>query len=231
MRARMQIVLLLCCLVLFTGCSGNKKALNPDDFSQLFINAVIYGQNVEEFEEVYKDVDSFYRLNEQSKVDLKKDLMEPYAGSTEQLSNDDIELVYSTLIKSVQEKTHCIVKSIEEYDDGSITVTYDAYGLDSVALSKLMLADLTKKMTDNPAIINQQDLLMKANVEALTAALPKTPAKEDPTEFSLYFKIADGKWYLPVDQAGSLDSMYYAFYFGATDEADMQKQMQEGAVY
>lgn len=226
-KSRVQVALLLCSLLLFAGC-GPKKALNPDDFSKLFISATIYGERIDEFEEVYQDVDSFYRLNEQEKANLKQDLMAPYAGSTEQLDEAVVEKLYETLLASVSEKTRATVENIEQYDDGSIMVTYAAYGLDAVALSKIMVADLTQKMQDNPALVNQQDLQMKANVEALMTALPQTPVKGEPTEFSLYFKISDGKWYLPVDQGKSLDTMYYAFYFGATGEGDLQRQVQEG---
>ncbi len=219
-----SIVAVLAIGILFlSGCS--KKALNPEEFSQVFVNRVIYGQDEEKFNEAYYDAQNFTDQLDSDLDSIDDIFADSFEASGMDLSDEQSASMSTSLLDAVKNQTSYEVTSIEEGEAGSVTVTYSIKGLDFSTLIKNFFQSFMNKVMANPEIATNEDQLNAEAMTILTESMKGLTAKSEAVDVSIRFDIEDGKWYVAEDQQSNAESLLFAFFFGAEDEFALQSEL------
>lgn len=225
-KRRVSLILILAAAIfLLAGCTP--KAMNPEAFSQVFVNRLIYGGDEDKFKEAYRDADNFIEEMDGDVMFLEEIVTDSFESAGADITDAQSKSITDSLLNAVRTKTSYEVKNIQEGDNGSVTVTYAIKGLDFPILMKDWLNAFIVQLQANPSLMTDEDQMTSLGMQLFDTSMKNIQARTEAVEVSLDFDLDRGKWYVPEDQQDNAESLIFAFFFGARDEDAFEAEINQ----
>lgn len=219
---KLWLIPMLFVVALFAA--GCNQGIPAEEAAPLFINRLVYQEEIETFEENFANGTELGEIFQQQQELFQEHFVTGIIGVNEEIEEEQADEIYRLLMQRLDDTTY-EVKQVSETDQIA-NIVYEIQGISIEDLVQTTTSELLVAIDADNQLVKEETRLVETTIAILKEQIPTTPIKEEPTTVSLQMKQEKGQWRLLSGQEDAIGAIYLSFIAGVSSQEQLEEDLQ-----